>query len=146
MKEKIVDFQIISNCPWTVPDCPPEPLAILVLLESNLTVIDLKTDGYPQFQHHHQCFNLNESPVTSTKYLIDPYRVFFKCLLAVNERNQQLEQQQKLTQQTTQSNNLVGATTTSSTPFFSSLQYPINGGLKCSKSNVFPYNELLVTG
>ena len=149
MKERIVDFLIITNCPWVVPDCPSEPVAILVLLENNLTAIDLKTDGYPQFQHHHQCFTLNESPVTSTQYLVEPYRVFFKYLLASNEKTQQqqLEHQQKTAQPAQAANSvLVGATTTASTPFFSCLPYPVSGGLKCPKSNVFPYSELLITG
>jgi hypothetical protein len=148
MKERIVDFLVIDNCPWVIPDSPTDVSGIIVLLENNLVVIDLKTEGYPQFQHHHHCFSLSESPVTDIHYVVDPLRIFFKCLVASTEKmNSQLEQQ-KTMQNSTNTNSILVSTggTTASTPFFSNLPYPISGGLKCTKTNIFSYNELLITG
>ncbi|CAF0873638.1 unnamed protein product [Brachionus calyciflorus] len=147
MKEKIVDFLVINNNPWTSADCPSDPSALVVLLENNLVVIDLKTEGYPLFQHHHQ-MNLHESPVTILEYIVDPSKTLLHHLNTSRERNLQntlLSQQQQNQQQTNQNNtNQMG--TTSSTQFLSSLPYPIDGGLKCSKLNIFSYNEIIATG
>ena len=149
MKERIVDFLVINNCPWVLPDNPTDATGIIVLLENNLVVIDLKTEGYPQFQHHHHCFSLSESPVTSINYVVEAFRGFLKYSVASNEKMNS-EQQKLLQNSSNNANNnsilVSSGGTTASTPFFSSLPYPISGGLKCTKHNIFPYNELLITG
>ena len=147
MKERVVDFLTISSCPWLTADTPTDPTGVIVLLENNLVIIDLKTEGYPQFQHHH-CFNLNESPITSICYDVDPNRIFFKYLVSTNEKMQSQMELQKSNPAATQNNSILVGTsgTTASTPFFSHLPYPLTGGLKSLKTNVFPYNELLITG
>jgi hypothetical protein len=57
-----------------------------VLLENDLIVIDLKSDGYPQFEHHHQ-INLHESPITFFQYLVDPnWQLYQHLVLASQEK------------------------------------------------------------
>jgi syntaxin-binding protein 5 len=143
MKEKIVEFLIIASSPWTSEN-PNDPIGIIVLLENSLVVIDLKSDGFPQFQHHHTT-NIHESSVTSTFYLTDPSKIFFKNLQALREKYIQHQSQLQQQQWSQQKQNLT-QNVTASKQVYSPLNYPICGGLKCSKSNVFHYKELLVTG
>lgn len=141
MKEKIIDFLVLNSTPWVTGDNPPDPNGIVVLLENNIIVIDLKTENFPQFNHHH-AINLHDEPISSFHYVIDPSRAYFQSLLASKEKHS-LKISQK--QQQANSNVAVGGATTS-IPFFSQLPYPINGGIKCPKTNLFFYNELVVTG
>lgn len=126
MKEKIVDFLIVNNNPWLSVEVTSEPSAIIVLLESSLVVIDLKTEGYPIFQHHHQ-INLHDSPVTAIEYAVDPSRNLLHYLNVSRERNLQhqanIQQQQKQQPNQTNVNQTSGqiGSTTSSTQFFSPL-------------------------
>ncbi len=41
------------------------------MLENKIVTIDLKTDGYPLFDHHHSA-NLHESPISYYEYLVEP--------------------------------------------------------------------------
>lgn len=154
MKEKIIDFLVLNSTPWITGDNQPDSSGIVVLLENNLIVIDLKTDNYPQFHHHH-AINFHEEPISYFHYMVDPTRSFYQNLLSSKENHTlKLTQKQKqpntnttTTNNSSNNNNNVtvgGATT--SVPFFSQLPYPINGGIKCPKTNLFFYNELLVTG
>ena len=142
MKERIVDFVVVNSSPW-LSDNPTDPTALIVLLENSIVAIDLKSEGYPQFQYHH-CFNLNESPITSLSYVVDPHRHFFQSLLASKEKNV-ADQKQAQSGGAPSSTGIAGNATTSTT-FFSSLPYPVTGGLKSSKPNIFPYGELVATG
>jgi syntaxin-binding protein 5 len=155
MKEKIIDFLVIPASPWTTEN-PTDPVAIIALLENNLVVVDLRTEGYPQFQHHHPT-GLHESPLTATFYLTEPSRVFFRGLLASRDKYLQdqwaLQQNQLNQQRQNAAGGAANATgsgggggVTTSKQVFSPLSYPINGGLKCTKANVFGYPELIVTG
>jgi syntaxin-binding protein 5 len=156
MKEKVVDFLVIPASPWTTEN-PTDPVAVIVLLENNLVVIDLRTDGYPQFQHHHPT-GVHESPLTATFYLTEPSKLFFKGLLASRDKylqDQKQLQQSQLSQQKQGAGSaaqnaaavaVAAGGVTTSKQVYSPLSYPINGGLKCTKANVFGYQELIVTG
>lgn len=137
MKDKIVDFIVINISPW-ISENPPDPIAVIVLLETNFVVIDLKTEGYPLFDHHHP-INIHESPVSICQYMVEPSLSIYRNLNELKEKHASLKQ-------TTQKNTGMVAGATTSIPFYSQLPYPINGGIKCPKPNIFPYNELIVTG
>ena len=146
MKERIIDFIVLSSSPWTT-DNPTEPIGALVLLENNLVVIDLRTEGFPQFQHHHPT-SIHESPLTANYYIIDPSKLFFRNLVASKEKYLYDQRQLQLTQLQQQRQNSPGQSggVTASKQVYSPLNYPVTGGLKCTKSNVFGYAELMVTG
>jgi syntaxin-binding protein 5 len=158
MKDRVVDFLIIPSSPWTM-DVPTDPVALIALLDSQLVVIDLRTDGYPQFQHHHPT-GVHESPLTATFYLTEPSKHFFKSLMAARDkyvqeqRQVQLQAQQRQAAAAAQANTAASAAAaagssggvTTSKQVYSPLAYPINGGLRCTKANVFGYQELIVTG
>jgi WD40 repeat protein len=165
MKERIVDFLVVNSSPWTSGEATPDPSALIILLENNLVVIDLKTDGYPQFQHHH-AINIHESSVSVCDYVIDPNRSFFQNLITSKEKftqtsqqqqpqlqppqsqqpHQQQQQQQTVSSQQHQQHQALIPNATITTQSFSRLPYPINGGIRSSKANIFNYNELIVTG
>lgn len=121
MKDKIVDFIVINNSPWFT-ESPNDPIGLIVLLENNLVVIDLKTEGYPQFQHHHP-INLHESPITTCLYLVDPNKQLFQNLITSKEKLLQNQKQNLESQISTikYQNNSNLSNTTSSTQFFSTL-------------------------
>jgi hypothetical protein len=110
MKERIVDFLVINSSPW-ITDTPTDPIALIVLLESSLVVIDLKTDGFPHFQYHHS-IRIHESAVSACHYAVDVNRSFHQHLIQSRQQEQQLKQQSQVQQ--------VGNATVS-TPFFSNL-------------------------
>ena len=116
MKERIVDFIVVNTSPWT-SESPPDPTALIVLLENNLIVIDLKTDGYPQFNHHHP-INLHESPLTLCQYIVEPNQSIFRNLIELKEKNNSSKQMNQ-TAQSVNMGNVGGATT--SVPFYSQL-------------------------
>jgi hypothetical protein len=123
MKEKIIDFLVLSSTPWITCDNPSDPYGVVVLLENSFIVIDLKTDNFPQFQYHH-AINFNEDPISSFHYVIDPSRAFYQSLISSKEKHSQKlsqlqQQQQQQQQQNNTNNNVSGATT--SIPFFSQL-------------------------
>lgn len=122
MKEKIVDFMVINNNPWSSVEVSSDPSAVVVLLENNLVVIDLKTEGYPLFQHHHQ-INLHDSPITVLEYIVEPSRNLLHYLNVSRERSLQHQTATQQQQNQAQANHTPGqiGSTTSSTQFFSSL-------------------------
>ena len=111
MKDKIVDFILINSSPWT-SESPPDPCAVIVLLESSLVVIDLKTEGYPHFDHHHP-ISLHESHVSMCQYMVEPNPSFFRSLNELRARQDRL----KLTAPKMQAEVVAGAT--ASEPFYS---------------------------
>ncbi len=144
MKSRIVDFTLVYSSPY-ISDSPSDPSALIVLLEDDLVTYDLKTDGFPKFQHQH-AINMHDPPITICDYIVDPNWQLFQSLLSSKEKQlqQQQQQQQAATSQQSSSNN--NNNNNGSKQNYSTLPYPISGGIKCSKSNVFPYNELIVTG
>ena len=111
MKDRIIDFIVVNTSPWPSEN-PPDPVALIVLLENNLVVIDLKTEGYPQFDSHHP-ISIHESPVTFCQYMVDPNGSIFRNL---NELSEKIKSSKKTSQKT---GKVAGATT--SVPFYSQL-------------------------
>lgn len=112
MKDKIIDFFLVDSSPWTSEN-PPDPSAVIVLLETNLVVIDLRTEGYPQFDHHHP-ISLHESPVSMCQYMVEPNPAFYRNLNELKAKENQLKQ---TTTQKIQTELVPGAT--ASEPFYS---------------------------
>ncbi|GFN93733.1 syntaxin-binding protein 5 [Plakobranchus ocellatus] len=65
MEHNVVDFVSLCDTPW-VNDFQ-DPYAIVVLLQNDLVVIDLTTQGYPCFENPYP-MDLHESPVTACQY------------------------------------------------------------------------------
>ncbi|CAF4274334.1 unnamed protein product [Rotaria socialis] len=116
MDNAIVDFHVITASPH-IADAP-DPLAIAVLLENDLVMIDLKSENYPLFESLHT-LDLHESPVTYCDYITEPNSTFYQSLLRL-----QTKQVPKRT--------------------YSQQENPISGGK--SGSTIFGYNELIITG
>ncbi|CAF4353368.1 unnamed protein product, partial [Adineta steineri] len=73
MDNAIVDFQVITPSPHIADT--PDPSAVVVLLENDLVVIDLKSDNYPLFESLHT-LDLHESPITFCDYITEPNTIF----------------------------------------------------------------------
>jgi syntaxin-binding protein 5 len=116
MDNSIIDFHVISPSPH-IADIP-DPSAIVVLLENDLVVIDLKSENYPLFESLHT-LDLHESSITYCDYITEPNPNFYQSLLRL-----QSKQASKRT--------------------YSQQENPISGGQ--SGSTIFGYNELIITG
>ncbi|CAF4065954.1 unnamed protein product [Rotaria sp. Silwood2] len=116
MDNPIVDFHIVTASPY-ISDAP-DPSAIIVLLENDLVMIDLKSENYPLFESLHT-LDLHESPVTYCDYMTEPNTIFYQNLLRLQ---------------------------TKQTPkrAYSQQENPVSGGK--SGSTIFGYNELIITG
>ncbi|XP_063954730.1 syntaxin-binding protein 5-like isoform X6 [Lytechinus pictus] len=68
MEHSVVDFLTLCENPW--PSNPQEPYAVVVLLESDLVVVDLLSPGYPCFENPYP-MDLHESPITCVQYYAD---------------------------------------------------------------------------
>ncbi|XP_033635112.1 syntaxin-binding protein 5-like isoform X1 [Asterias rubens] len=68
MEHTVIDFLCLCDNPW--PSNPQEPYAVVVLLESDLVVVDLTSQGYPCFENPYP-MDLHESPVTCVQYYAD---------------------------------------------------------------------------
>ena len=121
MKEKIIDFLALHSTPWLSADTPPDSHGLVVLLENSFIVIDLKTENYPQFHHHH-AIHIHDEPISNFHYVVDSTRTYFQNLLVSKEKHSQKltqKQQQQQANNNSNSNNTGGATT--SIPFYSEL-------------------------
>ncbi|UJR23337.1 hypothetical protein I4U23_026351 [Adineta vaga] len=116
MDNTIIDFHVITSSPYQADI--PDPLAVVVLLENDLVVIDLKTENYPLFESLHT-IDLHESPVTFCDYITEPNTTFYQNLLRL-----QSKQAPKRT--------------------YSQQENPISGGK--SGNTIFGYNETIITG
>ncbi len=128
MKDKIIDFLVINSSPWMCDHQPPEPVALIVLLDTNMVVIDLKTEGFPQFDHHHT-MGIHESPVSLCQYIVEPNGSIFRNLNELCEKSKSLRQTSQKT------GNVAGATT--SVPFFSQLVRNFNIFYYCCRPRVY---------
>lgn len=65
MEHAVVDFVVLCETPW----CHDfqDPYAIVVLLQNDLVVVDLTSQGYPCFENPYP-MDLHESPVTACQY------------------------------------------------------------------------------
>ncbi|XP_076372767.1 syntaxin-binding protein 5-like isoform X6 [Tachypleus tridentatus] len=68
MEHTIVDFVTLCETPWQSDF--QEPYAIVVLLNNDLVVVDLTSQGYPCFQNPYP-MDLHESPVTFCSYFAE---------------------------------------------------------------------------
>ncbi|CAF3572963.1 unnamed protein product [Rotaria sordida] len=116
MDNPIVDFHVVTASPHIADT--PDPSAIIVLLENDLVMIDLKSENYPLFESLHT-LDLHESPVTYCNYIIEPNTIFYQNLLRLQ------------TKQTPKRS-------------YSQQENPVSGGK--SGSTIFGYNELIITG
>ena len=80
----------MCKCVTNVIKDSSDPTAIIVLLEASLVVLDLKTDGFPTFRHHHSY--LQESAVSVCHYAVDPPRALFNALQHSKEQRQSKQQ------------------------------------------------------
>lgn len=68
MEHPVVDFVTMCESPWASD--MQEPYAIAVLLQNDLVVIDLLSNGFPCFDSPYS-MDLHDSPVTCCSYLAD---------------------------------------------------------------------------
>ncbi|KAL1131219.1 hypothetical protein AAG570_010837 [Ranatra chinensis] len=116
MEHNVVDFITLCESPW--PSEVPEPYAIVVVLQNDLVVIDLLTNGFPCFESPYP-MDLHECAVTCCTYLADCPSDLIPAFYSVGSR----------------SNKRSG---------FSDKEWPLSGGewttTPCS------YNEIIITG
>ncbi|CAF3672239.1 unnamed protein product [Rotaria sordida] len=116
MDNSIVDFHVISPSPH-IADVP-DPSGVVILLENDLVMIDLKNESYPLFESLHT-LDLHESSITYCDYITEPNTNFYQNLLRLHSKQ-------------------------TSKRSFSQQDNPISGGR--SGSTIFGYNELIITG
>ncbi|XP_060577978.1 syntaxin-binding protein 5-like isoform X2 [Ruditapes philippinarum] len=68
MEHTIIDFVVLCETPWQ--NDFQDPYAIAVLLQNDLVVIDLTSQGYPCFENPYP-MDIHESPVTACQYFAD---------------------------------------------------------------------------
>ncbi|XP_045063505.1 syntaxin-binding protein 5-like isoform X1 [Coregonus clupeaformis] len=83
MDYPIVDFLTLCETPY--PNDFQEPYAVVVLLEKDLVVIDLRQIGYPIFENPYP-LSIHESPVTCVEYFADCPPELIPALYSVGSR------------------------------------------------------------
>nr|XP_039262730.1 syntaxin-binding protein 5-like [Styela clava] len=68
MDYNVVDFIVISKTPWRCDF--QDPVALAVLLDKELVVVDLVSPGYPSIEFPHPV-DIHDSPVTCLHYVLD---------------------------------------------------------------------------
>uniref|UniRef100_H2ZJR0 Lethal giant larvae homologue 2 domain-containing protein n=1 Tax=Ciona savignyi TaxID=51511 RepID=H2ZJR0_CIOSA len=68
MGSPVVDFIAVSSTPWKCDN--QDPTDILILLNKELVVLDLKTPGYPCIEPPH-ALDIHDSPVTCLEFFLD---------------------------------------------------------------------------
>uniref|UniRef100_L7LZ29 Syntaxin-binding protein 5-like n=1 Tax=Rhipicephalus pulchellus TaxID=72859 RepID=L7LZ29_RHIPC len=116
MEHNIVDFVTLCETPFQSEF--HEPYAVVVLLQNDLVVVDLTSQGYPCFQNPYS-MDLHESPVTFCTYLADCPTDLIPAFYSVGSK----------------ANKRGG---------FSEKEWPINGG-EWGTSTV-SYPEVIITG
>uniref|UniRef100_A0A1I8GL37 WD_REPEATS_REGION domain-containing protein n=1 Tax=Macrostomum lignano TaxID=282301 RepID=A0A1I8GL37_9PLAT len=116
MEHDIVD--IVPMCDTPFNNDIAEPYAVAVLQKNDLAVIDLTSDGYPNFENPYP-MDLHESPVTACHYVADCPHKLIESFFMVGRSQKHSEG-------------------------FSTKQWPVTGGeWGDSKTS---YSEILVTG
>ncbi|KAB7496615.1 Syntaxin-binding protein 5, partial [Armadillidium nasatum] len=116
MEHNVVDFITLCETPWAYDH--DEPYALVVLLQNDLVVVDLHSQGYPCFANPYS-MDLHESPVTCCSYLADCPADLIPALYPIGARSQKRTG-------------------------FSDREWPISGGEWGSTS--CSYSELIITG
>ncbi|XP_078492957.1 syntaxin-binding protein 5-like isoform X2 [Ciona intestinalis] len=68
MGSPVVDFVAVSHTPWKCDN--QDPTDLVILLNKELVVLDLKTPGYPCVEPPH-ALDLHDSPVTCLEFYLD---------------------------------------------------------------------------
>lgn len=68
MDYNVVDFIVISKTPWRCDF--QDPVALAVLLDKELVVVDLVSPGYPSIEFPHPV-DIHDAPVTCLQYVLD---------------------------------------------------------------------------
>ncbi|KAL7669248.1 hypothetical protein ACOME3_009913 [Neoechinorhynchus agilis] len=124
MESSIVDMCIFE--PHSSKAGMPEPVAIIILLESNLMIVDVKSDDFKYFDcPHNTDFGIKH--ISYFDYIADPERQLHQNLLILS---------------TTERPRLQASNPNEKS--ISNAHYPINGGKPGQV--VFGYSELIVTG
>jgi syntaxin-binding protein 5 len=117
MEHPVVDFVPMCESPW--PSDMQEPYAIAVLLQNDLVIIDLTSNGFPCFNSPYS-MDLHDSPVTCCTYLADCPSDLVPAFYSVGRHTQ------------------------SRKPGTSEKQWPVNGGSWAPASR--SYSEIIITG
>ncbi|XP_015795856.1 syntaxin-binding protein 5-like isoform X2 [Tetranychus urticae] len=117
MEHNIIDFITLST--GTCPAEPSDPYAILVLLSSDLVVVDLTSTGYPCFRNPYT-MDLHESPITFCAYFADCPTDLIPAFYSV------------------------GFKTNPKRPGISEKEWPVNGGEWGTATPSYP--EIIITG
>ncbi|XP_068228736.1 syntaxin-binding protein 5 isoform X3 [Palaemon carinicauda] len=115
MEHNVVDFITLCESPFASDFA--EPYALVVLLQHDLVVVDLHTQGYPCFENPYS-MDLHESPVTCCTYLADCPADLIPAFYSVGARGQKRQG-------------------------FSEREWPISGGEWGSSCS---YAEMIITG
>lgn len=117
MEHPVVDFVAMCESPW--PSDMQEPYAIAVLLQNDLVIIDLTSNGFPCFDSPYS-MDLHDSPVTCCTYLADCPSDLVPAFYSVGRHAQNRK------------------------PGTSEKQWPVNGGSWAPASR--SYSEIIITG
>lgn len=117
MEHPVVDFVAMCESPW-MSDVQ-EPYAIAVLLQNDLVIIDLTSNGFPCFDSPYS-MDLHDSPVTCFTYLADCPSDLVPAFYSVGRHAQNKK------------------------PGTSEKQWPVNGGSWAPASR--SYSEIIITG
>ncbi|XP_038865793.1 syntaxin-binding protein 5-like isoform X6 [Salvelinus namaycush] len=115
MDYPIVDFLTLCETPY--PNDFQDPYAVVVLLEKDLVVIDLRQIGYPIFENPYS-LSIHKSPVTCVEYFADCPPELIPALYSVGSWQK--------------------------TPGYSKKEWPISGGNW--GQGTLSYPEIIVTG
>lgn len=117
MEHPVVDFVTICESPWASDT--QEPYAIAVLLQNDLVIIDLMSNGFPCFNSPYS-MDLHDSPVTCCTYLADCPSDLVPAFYSVGRNTQNRK------------------------PGTSERQWPVSGGTWAPASR--SYSEIIITG
>ncbi|XP_022693745.1 syntaxin-binding protein 5-like isoform X6 [Varroa jacobsoni] len=117
MESPILDFLTLDESPFAFDT--QDPFAVVVLLRSDLVVVDLLTHGYPCFRNPYS-MDLHESMVICCQYLADCPGELIPCLYSV------------------------GARASAQSRHFSEREWPITGGEW--GQGIVSYPEVIITG
>ncbi|VEN51907.1 unnamed protein product, partial [Callosobruchus maculatus] len=121
MEHNVLDFITLCESPY--PSEPEEPYAIIALLQNDLVVMDLRSQGFPCLENPYP-MDIHESAVTCVSYLADCPADLIPAFYSVGRPPQKKNQ---------------GAT-----GGFSDMDWPISGGTW--PAHACPYAEIIVTG
>ncbi|CAH1983063.1 unnamed protein product [Acanthoscelides obtectus] len=121
MEHNVLDFITLCESPY--PSEPEEPYAIIALLQNDLVVMDLRSQGFPCLENPYP-MDIHESAVTCVSYLADCPADLIPAFYSVGRPPQKKNQ--------------------GGTGGFSDMDWPISGGTW--PAHACPYAEIIMTG